>query len=223
MTRKSNPSDSLLVDVAATLAVMVPLVCGCASGQAWQFDTQSEPEEEPRRAPGVAIDRAAELPPPVPTTVTGVGVAQLTTPPDSSLARQTVRKFLELMLRGSFRELEAIIDEQAWFNTGPSGGRQRARHFMQTRLARVDYSKLSLNSLYRQADVETYRAEDIPHLGKGRSVPRVVQGSDVLVRVFISTPRVGRTRVFGDEVSFVLRPSEQGFSVIEILEDFQLP
>ncbi len=203
--------------------LLASLSIGCASGRALQFETQSEPEEAPRRAPGVAIDRAPELPAAAQSAVTGAGVAQLTTPPDTSLARKTARRFLELMLRGSFRELEPIIDEQAWFNTGPTGGRQRARHFMQTRMARVDYSKLSINSLYRQADVETYRAEDLPGLGKGRSVPRVVQGDDVLVRVFISTPRVGRTRVFGDEVSFVLRPSDGGFSVVEIVEDFQLP
>jgi hypothetical protein len=50
-----------------------------------------------------------------------------------------------------------------------------------------------------------------------------VSGDDVLVRVVIATPRVGRTRLFGDEITFLLRPSGGAYKIIEMVEDFQLP
>ncbi len=223
MTRTSSPSSSRETRLHTALTLVL-CVCGCASNSALQFDSAAEfDEEEPRKAPGVAIDPTSELPSPASSAATTAGIAQLKVPPDASVARQIVKRFFESMLQGSFSDLEPLIDEQAWFNTGPRGGRQRARHFMQTRMARVDYTKLNLNSLYREAEVQTYRAQDIGALSPGRTLPRAIHGQDVLVRVFIATPRVGRTRLFGDEVNFVLRPTDEGFTVVEIVEDFQLP
>ncbi|MEZ4224078.1 MAG: hypothetical protein R3B13_24230 [Polyangiaceae bacterium] len=187
------------------------------------FETTTEVDDDPRRAPGVAIDPASELPAPRQSSDTSAGVAQLESPADTARARQAVKSYFESMLRGSYSDLEPLVDDQAWFNGGPSGGRQRARYFLQARLSRIDYTRLSIASLYREAEVETYRGEDLQRLASSRTIPHSVSGHDVLVHVRITTPRVGRERLFGDEVSFVLRPAEQGFSIVEIIEEFQLP
>jgi hypothetical protein len=71
--------------------------------------------------------------------------------------------------------------------------------------------------------METYRAEDLGRMRPPRSLNVGVQGQDVVVRVPIVSPRAGKTRLFGDEILFVLRPDQGRYSIIEMSEDFQIP
>jgi hypothetical protein len=134
-----------------------------------------------------------------------------------------VREFFAAVTHGSYDELEPLLDEQAWVNGGSSGGRQRARSFWQMRLSRLDYGALAGQLVYREADLETYRPNDVADLSPPRPLPLSVQGNDILVKVPLAAPRTGRTRLFGDEIAFLLRPVGSGFVIVEMLEDFQMP
>lgn len=233
MTRESNRSESgpgrdaryastSVLTLGSALALTLLASTTSCAARTLRFDTaESAGQDDPRRAPGVAVDPQPELPTVRAVAEVSDGLATLAAPPSTEVARHTVRRFFELVLRGDYPALEPLIDENAWFNGGPGGGRQRARSFWQARLTRIDYGSVSLPALYRETDVETYRAEDLAALRPARSLGTSVTGNDVLVRVPITAPRVGRTRVFGDEVVFVLRPVGTEFVVTELVEDFQ--
>ncbi|MEZ4371650.1 MAG: hypothetical protein R3B07_12530 [Polyangiaceae bacterium] len=44
-----------------------------------------------------------------------------------------------------------------------------------------------------------------------------------MVKVKLAITRSGRTRIFADEIHFLLRPSSDGYKISEVVEDFQLP
>lgn len=91
------------------------------------------------------------------------------------------------------------------------------------RLSRLDYGSLAGQVIFREADLETYSAKDVNELRPPRALPMSVQGDDVLIKVPVAVPRTGRTRLFGDEIAFLLRPSGTGFVIVEMLEEFQIP
>jgi hypothetical protein len=170
------------------------------------------PEDEPRRPAGVAVDPAPELPKPAPAASAEAGLVVLKTPLDTQAARQVVKDF--------FR---AAVEQDADRQAGASMGRQQAQPFWRLRLSRLDYGALAGQVVFRDAELEVYRSEDLARLRPARTLAMAVQGDDVLVRVPIATPRVGRTRLFGDEVTFLLRPNGATFKIVEMAEDFQLP
>lgn len=51
----------------------------------------------------------------------------------------------------------------------------------------------------------------------------VAQGDDVVVRVPITAPKYGKTRLFGDEIVFVLRPRGNRYAIVDMAEEFTLP
>ncbi len=218
MTRTQSRCNLLWSLSAVSLLAVV--ACGT---RPLRFPSTGQLDEAPRRAPGVAVDPASEPPPAQARAQTDTGLVALSTPADAERARDVVREFFSAVTHGSYDELEPLLDEQAWVNGGSSGGRQRARSFWQMRLSRLDYGALAGQLVYREADLETYRASDVTELSPPRPLPLSVQGSDVLVKVPLAAPRTGRTRLFGDEIAFLLRPAGSGFVIVEMLEEFQLP
>ena len=218
MTRTRSRSDRSLGPWAFGLLVLS--ACGQRPPD---FPTTGELSDEPRHAPGVAVDPAPELPPPRAEADTESGLVSLDAPADPERARDVVREFFSAIARSSYDDLEPLLDEQAWVNGGSSGGRQRARSFWQMRLSRLDYGSLAGQVIFREADLETYSAKDVNELRPPRALPMSVQGDDVLIKVPVAVPRTGRTRLFGDEIAFLLRPSGTGFVIVEMLEEFQIP
>ena len=117
--------------------------------------------------------------------------------------------------------LVPLLAEQAVVDTG--AGRQPARAFWQLRFAQLDYTELRGQLLFRDADLETFRAQDLARLPAGRHIALELGEDDVAVRVPIRISWAGRTRLFGDELLFRLQPSGAGFEIAEISEDFRLP
>jgi hypothetical protein len=200
------------------------VLAGCAGGsRSADFATANELSDDPRRAPGVAVDPAPELPDPANEADSELGLIALRAPPDPEAARETVRAFFRAVVHGAFDELEAVVADDAWLQAGAMVGRQRARSYWQMRLSRLDYISLAGSSVYREGELETYRAADVGKLRPPRPLAVVAQGDDVVVRVPITTPRSGKTRLFGDEIVFVLRPKAGKYSIVEMTEDFALP
>lgn len=217
MIRPSSPCDPKLWLIAAFVAL------GCARSSSPRFATGTELSSGPRRAPAVVVDPATELPPPAPRADSEQGVALLRAPPDPEAARDVVKSFFRAVAEGSTSELERLLREETWVQAGAMTGRQRALSFWQMRLSRLDYTSLAGTSIYRDGDLETYRVADLPKLRPPRTLAISGGPDDVIVRVPISSPRSGKTRLFGDEIVFVLRPDGNKYAIVEMAEDFSLP
>lgn len=200
------------------------LAVGCAGrAEPLRFATTTELADEPRRPAGVAVDPAPELPPSATDARAEQGLVVLRAPLDAEAARQVVRDFFRATVEQSIERLEKLLGDQAYVQAGTAMGRQQAQSFWRLRLSRLDYGALAGHVLFRDADVEVYRSEDVPGLRPPRALGLALQGQDVLVRVPVATTRVGRTRLFGDEITFLLRPTGGAFKIVEMAEDFQLP
>lgn len=222
MTRPSSHCSLNRRSFGAALVVGAALV-SCASGPQAPFATTTELASEPRRAPGVAVDPAAELPAAGDSAHAQRGLVVLKAPRDVEAARAVVRRFFEVIVAGSAQGLDPLVSELAWVQLGPQGGRQRARDFWRSRLDQIDYQALQGEPLYRESELETYRPEDLARLDATRRPAVEVQLGDVVVRARIPTARLGRTRYFGDDIVFLLRPRGTDFEIVEMIEDFRLP
>lgn len=196
------------------------VVLGCA-GSAADFPTVTRFPDDPRRAPGVAVDPSSELPKPAATGSTERGLLSLRSPVDPGAAREVVRAFFRAAVAEAAEELDSLLAQQAWVDS--AGMRQPARAFWRSRLTQLDYRTLSGQLVYRENEVESYRAEDQPELAFGRRLPFQIQPDEVVIRVPIAVSWTGRPRLFGDEVVFRVRPSSGRYEISEILEDFKLP
>lgn len=145
----------------------------------------------------------------------------LRAPAGAELARSTVRAFLRAAVDETPERLELLLAPDAVVDTGV--GRQPARSFWQTRLAQLDYTELRGQLLFRDSDVQTFRAEDLQRLPPGRRIPLELSPDEVAVRVPIRISWTGRARLFGDELLFRLQPAAGRFEIAEISEDFRLP
>jgi hypothetical protein len=208
-----------------TIGVALAVSVGCSSKhEPIRFASVSTlPSDAPRRPAGVAVDPSPTLPKPLPSASAEQGLIVLKAPLDAQAARQVVKEFFRAAVDQDGERLEALLDEGAHLQAGASMGRQQAQPFWRLRLSRLDYGALGGQVLFRDAEIEIYRSEELQRLRPARALGLSAQGDDVLVRVVISAPRVGRTRLFGDEITFLLRPSGSSYKIVEMAEDFQLP
>jgi len=175
----------------------------------------------PRRAPGVAELRSETFPEPTRVGDTRDRWLVLRAPAASGLAREAVRDFLRATVNEAVERLEPLLAPQAFVET--SSGRQSARAFWQSRFTVLDYTELRGQLLFREADLETFRAEDLAHLPIARRPSIELAADEVAIRVPIRVSWAGRTRLFGDELLFRLQPAGAHYEIAEISEDFRLP
>jgi hypothetical protein len=175
----------------------------------------------PRRAPGVAEQRSEVLPEP-----TQVGNSRdqwlvLRAPAASGLARDAVRDFLRAAVNEAPERMEPLLAPQAFVET--ASGRQPVRAFWQSRFTVLDYTELRGQLLFREADLETFRAEDLARLPATRKLPIELLADEIAVRVPIRVSWAGRARLFGDELLFRLQRAGTRYEIAQITEDFRLP
>lgn len=192
----------------------------CAAPAA-RFATRDPSEPLPaRRAPGVVVDLKSELPSPSAAQSAGSGLVVLSAPRDTRLAPALVREFFRAVTSESNEALDALLASDAQLET--SSGKNPLRSAWRTRFAQLDYSALRATPLYRERDLETYQSREHAVLGTARGVPSMQPG-DVFVRVRLGVTHVNKTRVFADELGFLLRPSGAGYRIATISEDFLTP
>ena len=193
----------------------------CAA-KAPQFASSSAfSQKDERRAPGVTPTRTEQLPEPTRRGNSREQLLLLRTPPSSELARDTVRDFLRAAVSEAPERMEPLLTRDAFVDTG--AGRQPARSFWRTRMAQLDYTELKGQLLFRDTDLQTFRAEDVARLPAGRRISLELAEDELAVRVPIRISWAGRTRLFGDELLFRLQPAGTRFEIAEIAEDFRLP
>jgi hypothetical protein len=194
---------------------------GCAA-KAPQFASGAAfAESDERRAPGVTQTRTEQLPDPSRRGSSRDQLLLLRTPASSELARATVRDFLRAAVNETPERMEPLLAREAFVDTG--AGRQPARAFWLTRMAQLDYTELKGQLLFRDSDVQTFRAEDAARLPAARRISLELAEDELAVRVPIRISWTGRTRLFGDELLFRLQPAGPRFEIAEIAEDFRLP
>jgi hypothetical protein len=197
------------------------LAASCAA-RAPQFATSSDSAvAAKRRAPGVIEPGSLVLPEPARSGAAQDQLLLLRAPAASELARQVVRNFLRAAVNEAPERMDALLTPQAFIDS--AGGRQPARSFWRLRLTQLDYTELKGQLLFRESDLETFRAEDLERLPAGRRIPLELAENEVAVRVPIRVASLGRTRFFGDELVFRLEPAGARFEIAEISEDFRLP
>ncbi|MEI9939719.1 MAG: hypothetical protein WDO69_21065 [Pseudomonadota bacterium] len=145
----------------------------------------------------------------------------LQAPAASGLAREAVRDFLRATVNEALERMEPLLAPQAFVDT--ASGRQPARAFWQSRFTVLDYTELRGQLLFREADLETFRAEDVARLPPARRLPIELAADEIAVRVPIRISWAGRARLFGDELLFRLQPAGTRYEISEISEDFRLP
>lgn len=209
------------------LGLLSALVLGfcpaCQRTHNLSFETATLAPPSAPRAPGVAVDPAPALPAPKPSAAASAGLVVLTAPTDEQADRALVEDFFEAVTARDPGRLERLFVTGAKAKTAAKSTEVDAIDFLKSRLLRLDYSKLSGQNVYRRHAVEVYREPDLRVLGGDRQLPVSVGADQVAVRVPVHAPQTDKTRLFGDEIVFLLTPTEAGMRIVEMVEDFQLP
>lgn len=206
------------------LGVLAIIACGCSAAQhAAHFETR-DPSTAPPPAhpPAVVVDPLSELPPARASAPAARELVVLHTPADPTLALQVVRDFFEAVVHEKLDDLERLLGSETPLEVGAHSGTQRARAFWRARFAKLDYTRLRPHTIFRDSEVETYRAAEPQAFHRSRGISGEIAGADLLVRVPILAQRLGQTVFFGEQISFLLRPTERGFEIVELREDFDL-
>ena len=215
MIRSSNGYEWLLL--------LSLSVAACQRTHNLTFETAPLGSAPPRRAPAVAVDPAPALPAPSAHAPAADALVVLAAPSSEYPDQRIVEEFFGAVAARDAERLEQLFQPGAKTRTSAQATEIDAVDFWKSRLSRLDYSKLTGQSIYRRHAVEVYRAEDLQRLGNDRSVPLDVADDQLVVRVPLHTPQSDKTRLFGDEIVFLLTETQSGLRIAEIVEDFQLP
>ncbi|HMJ16023.1 MAG TPA: hypothetical protein VK524_31620 [Polyangiaceae bacterium] len=199
------------------------LANGCAIGASTRLDTVTELPDEPRHAPGVAVDPVAPLPNAQASGATSERLLVLETPLDPALPKEAARRFFEAVLHEDEAALESLLADDASFQPGPQGSRQSARAVWQARFARLPYQSLFGYAVVREGTFETYAAGEATRILGARNLPISVAARDVLLRAPVVRTHLAKSRMFGDEILFVLTPQARSYKIRTMVEDFTLP
>ena len=205
----------------ASLAALA-LCLSCASTQPPTIASTASPQNPaPRRAPGVPEQHSEVLPEPSRAGDSRDQWLALRAPVSSGLARAAVRDFLNATVNEALERMDPLLAPQAFVDTG--SGRQPARAFWQSRFTVLDYTELRGQLLFREADLETFRAEDLARLPAGRRFAIELAADEIAIKVPIRVSWAGRARLFGDELVFRLQPTGTRYEITQISEEFRLP
>jgi hypothetical protein len=106
-------------------------------------------------------------------------------------------------------------------SSGGPGGSPSAPLFWSHRFRKLDYTKLAGEVVYRENELDVYRAGDELSLSPHPAVRTdALNAGDVVIRVPIATPRLGTERLFGDEMIVWLRRTNDEYKIYRLFEDF---
>jgi hypothetical protein len=200
---------------------------GCAAERGPVFATSESFAELPRRAPSFAPEPApAEAATPSALSVDpdagSTTTRRVIVPLDSEAARALVSRFFVAVLLESSRDLAPLLAAQA--SVVSEGNRQAASAVWRARFAQLDYTSLSGRIVAAPATLHTYTYDSAAR-AKVDGVPAPSSASEVVVVARPGLSWAGKTRLFGEQLAFRLRPRPDvaGYEIAEIVEDFRLP
>jgi len=224
MPLSSKPCSRLLLRALGLLTLGLP---ACGSPGALP-DAASPPRRKPD---GVAIDLISAPPPARDRAEAADGLVTLRTPLGVDRAVAAVEELFRKIVVEDGDGLESLFTRDALqlstaAPTAGPGQTPQALNFWQARFRKLDYTRLAGELVYREAELQIFRAEDAvdapPHPAIRADVLAGLTGNDVVVRVPILTPRVGADRLFGEELVLWLRRDGDRYRISRVLEDFQL-
>jgi hypothetical protein len=184
-----------------------------------------------RKPDGVAIDPISAPPAARDHAEAADGLVTLRAPLGVDRAVAAVEELFRKIVVEDGDGLESLFTPNALqvSSASPSAGpgqTPKAVLFWQGRFRKLDYTRLGGEIVYREAELQIFRAEDAvdvpPHPAIRPEVLAALSGDEVIVRVPILTPRVGADRLFGDELVLWLRRDGDRYRISRVLEDFQL-
>ena len=208
--------------------VVATLAAGCATGSP-SFPTASSHDDTRRRPDGVAVDLESGPPRVRIHASDGDGIVTLRAPLAAEAALATVRDFFVAVVHedagmlGNIAQSGALVRAVRGESTKAA---QAVQAWWQQRFRKYDYGRLRDFAAYREADIETYRADALGSLpvAPGQLNPdgEAVEDEDLFLRVPITLPGVRIDRLFGDEIYFWLRRVGERYLVHHLAEDFDL-
>lgn len=220
----------------AGLLALLPLIslaiAACSGADAPLFKTAAELPDAPRKPDGVAIDPSSGAPSARDQASSNEGIVTLRSPLGVELAMALIADFFGKIVIEDSDGLSALFAKDAIAVTGGSSGGMggimgqtpAAGLWWEQRFRRLDYSKLAGEVIYREVDLEIYRANDVPESLPHRAIRTdALHDNDVIIRVSILTPRSGQDRLLGDEIIFWMRRDSDHYKIFRVLEDFQIP
>lgn len=214
----------------AITALAALSLSACGGSDAHLFKTASEIKDAPRRPDGVAIDPASATPYARDRASASEGMVTLRSPLGVDLAMDMIASFFSKVVVEDDDGLTALFTRDAIAVTGSSSGMgsmgqtPSAALWWEQRFRRLDYGKMAGEVLYREAELEVYRAEDVLESPPHRAIRTdALNESDVVIRAPVITSRAGQERLFGEEIIFWLRRDGDQYKIFRLLEDFQIP
>jgi hypothetical protein len=209
---------------ALLLAALGCAACG-ASNRGPSFATSESFPEVPRKPPSFAAEPApapAESASALSSGNEAPATRRVFVPLDSEAARDLVSRFFIAVLLESSRELSPLFAAQA--SVVSEGSRQPASAVWRARFAQLDYTSLAGRIVAAPQTLRTYTFDSAGR-AKLDGVPPPLAPTEVVVVARPGLSWAGKTRLFGDELAFRLRPKADvpGYEIAEIIEDFRLP
>jgi hypothetical protein len=208
---------------ALALALSGALVAGCAAGPG--FATAGSLEAARRRSDGVAVDPTGEPPRARERAEVAERLVTLRTPLGADRAVDTVSELFRKIVIEDSDGLEALFTREATAGNGSGGAASTplAVLWWQQRFRRLDYTRLAGEPIFREAEVEIYRAEDDVEALPPPAIRLEALGeTDIVIRLPILASHAGADRLFGEEMIFWLRRDGDRYKIYRVIEDFQL-
>jgi hypothetical protein len=222
MSRSSRTYPEARLGFAAALALVSQLTA-CAGGPG--FATAGALDAARRKPDGVAVDPTGAPPRARESAYASDRLVTLRTPLGADRAVDTVSELFRKIMIEDSDGLEALFTREATASTGASGASATplAVLWWQQRFRRLDYTRLAGEPIFREAELEIYRAEDEIDAPTHAAIRLETLGeTDVVIRLPILTSHAGADRLFGDEMIFWLRREGDRYKIYRVLEDFQL-
>lgn len=223
MTLRSRPPSRSGVDVLIFLALAA---AGCGPSGPAVFPTGEDGPRPARRPDGVVIDPESAPPSARDRAPTDDGMVTLRSPLGPEVAIDTVRELFRRVVARNMENLSELFTPNAQPISGVPGGYgvpDKAWDWWSQRSKRLDYTKLSGEVLFRDGDIEIFRADGTetppPHPAIRTDA---LDETDVVLRVTMIAGTSGTDRYFGDTIVFWLRRDGDTYKIYRQLEDFQL-
>lgn len=194
-----------------------PLVLAACQTGAVHFPV-TDPAETPTqpRPAGILFEPPVRLPDPVSIDSAESGLLVLRSPAPRSQILDTVRRFFRALVDEVPADLDDLLANSAWLEA--SSERLPARNAFRARFAEHDYPELSGIPLYREHELQIYRAGEAKALSWVRDLPTDLPTNDLVVRVRMIVSHPAKRRLLPEEVVLFLRSGPQGLQIYRIAE-----
>lgn len=201
------------------------LIAGCDGQRAAEFPTRSAHADQERRAAGIAVDLTSPPPTSQDRAQTKDTIVALRAPLGLEAAHETVDHFFEAVVAEDISALSDLVQDETQVQdtrTGATTAAHPAAALWRQRFQKREYQALSGELVYRDADVGTFRGDqidDLPLAVRYLSSNDDVLPNDVVLHVPIVTHSLRSERLFGDEIFFWLRRRGSRYVIYRMAEE----